>query len=794
MSYNADRPIKIEDEDRLGRAAFARHLAKGIIEYKGEDGLVIGLYGKWGSGKTSIINMTTDILDSEKKKKSNDSTPKREMSHSDEINKNKPIVYKFSPWNYSDKSDLIGLFFRGLKHEIEDSGKDSFKNTVGKLLTDYIEVLDTVSMLPIIGSGAAAILKLLAQAQKLKNIREADLDKTKEKLEEALKASKQKIVVVIDDIDRLTNSQIRDIFQLVKQVGNFPYVTYILAMDRDMVRKALEEGSNFDGEEYLDKIIQIPFEIPRLRKNEVDKLFLEELDKIICDFQYDVKLDRVYWEKVFKSCVSPFIRTVRDVHRVINVFRFRYGMLYEETTFEDMIAITTLEVLEPELYKWIYANKIEMLGKEAGGNNEYKISRNQKLTDYYESIGIDAKVADCCLKTLFPRMGMSANFSLGPLDNINKRRVANEGKFDLYFVLDPDDARVSSIEIKNLLYKFDGYELRKCIQEVNLKGNIIYLMKELKSLIDKIPKDRKRLIAYGILDSLSDFKGGKSRDVFSMSEFDLAENVAFEIMDYSHDYGEDFKLIVSRIDILSIKNIGATAHLIKIIKRYYRSIAIDRAEREKFNKIAKKSAKRYPPTDSTWRQEEIIITPSDYLEEDAIKIKMIEKAEIRYAKKVESILLNASISDLGKINRFPFALELWNRCDKMGVSKFLNRVIPDKNTQPLDHIVLTLKFICTTAIKWYDTFGEGWEFVLEDYATFDVLKNASEYIDYVSDQANIGEIISRFDDEEKIKLATYKLGSKGNIGHKVDEIKARELVDEWMKVASKPRASDITFR
>ena len=239
MSYNADRPIEKDSEDRLGRAAFARHLANGITEYKGKDGLVIGLYGKWGSGKTSIINMTTDIiLNPKKNKESNDST--QESSSDDKIDENKPIIFKFSPWNYSDKSDLIGLFLRGLKHEIEDSGKDSFKNTVGRLLTDYIEVLDTVSMLPIIGSGAAAILKLLAQAQKLKNIREADLDKTKEKLEAALEDSRQKIVVVIDDIDRLTNTQIRDIFQLVKQVGNFPFVTYILAMDRDMVRKALE--------------------------------------------------------------------------------------------------------------------------------------------------------------------------------------------------------------------------------------------------------------------------------------------------------------------------------------------------------------------------------------------------------------------------------------------------------------------------------------------------------------------------------------------------------------------------
>ena len=130
----------------------------------------------------------------------------------------------------------------------------------------------------------------------------------------------------------------------------------------------------------------------------------------------------------------------------------------------------------------------------------------------------------------------------------------------------------------------------------------------------------------------------------------------------------------------------------------------------------------------------------------------------------------------------------------MGVSTFLNRVIPEVNTQPVDHIILTLKFVCATAIKWYDKSGEGWEFILEDYAEFDILEKVSEFIDYVSDKAKNGEIISRFEDEEKIKLATYKLGSKGNMGHGVDEIRARELVDEWMKVTSKPRASDITFR
>ena len=57
MSYVADKPIEKADEDLLGRFDFAKQFGKSISEYDSEDGLVIGLYGKWGSGKTSIINM-----------------------------------------------------------------------------------------------------------------------------------------------------------------------------------------------------------------------------------------------------------------------------------------------------------------------------------------------------------------------------------------------------------------------------------------------------------------------------------------------------------------------------------------------------------------------------------------------------------------------------------------------------------------------------------------------------------------------------------------------------------------
>ena len=91
MNYFADRPINSRDEDLLKRAVFSEKLGDAISAYSGEECLVIGLYGSWGTGKTSIINMALKSIN--------------------QSGANKPIVMRFSPWNYTDQNDLISILF-----------------------------------------------------------------------------------------------------------------------------------------------------------------------------------------------------------------------------------------------------------------------------------------------------------------------------------------------------------------------------------------------------------------------------------------------------------------------------------------------------------------------------------------------------------------------------------------------------------------------------------------------------------------------------------------------------------
>ena len=160
MHYNSDKPIESEEQDLLGRANFSKQLGKAIYEYKGNDGLVIGLFGKWGTGKTSVINMIIN-----------------EISNLEEANN--CLVMKFDPWNYSDKDNLISLFFQTFKNRLNLKKYESLKEAIGQALKNYADALDGVPSFVEVSSGALGVLKILAKVKGAKWTKADSLEDTK---------------------------------------------------------------------------------------------------------------------------------------------------------------------------------------------------------------------------------------------------------------------------------------------------------------------------------------------------------------------------------------------------------------------------------------------------------------------------------------------------------------------------------------------------------------------------------------------------------------------------------------
>ena len=483
MNYYTDCPIDKCEEDLLSRREFSRNLSSSIYNYEYDEGLVIGLFGKWGSGKTSVINMVTEEL-------------KQIVVGEENRNKKKPIIVNFNPWNYPKHGDLMMLFLHNLRSRIcKEEGIT--KKKIGEIMSEYTEALELCTLVPIIGSALTPVLKVLFGnlGKKLKNNKE--LNEIRKQIEDELKAQGQTIVVVIDDIDRLTNTQIIDILHLVKSVADFPRIIYILSMDRDIVADALTSELHVDGNRYLEKIVQVQFNIPEVGHGILENIMKEKLIADAKVISREVEIDNTYLSEILRCVVYPYIRTIRDVNRLLNTFRFKYGALYKETSLEDMIGITTIELFEPKLYHWIYNNG-DILCNEYKYDEEYKSA--EEYETWFQKIGIDGKRAIEILYAMFPAFVEKVNNK----DNIRESkkekivrnmRISYSERFELYFCLNIDriDIPLRS-DINKFLNILEYSDMKKMIYNNVNQQNLRPFIEEIKYLIAYVENTRSSVV------------------------------------------------------------------------------------------------------------------------------------------------------------------------------------------------------------------------------------------------------------------------------------------------------------
>ena len=243
--FSADRPIGSREEDLLGRAGFADSLATAIKGWKGNESLVIALYGPWGSGKSSVKNMVLQSLP---------------LAQPDS-----PLIVEFNPWQWSGQNQLAEAFFQeiglvlGRSDKSEDGKLRAAKwRSYGTYLTlgaSFAKSLKTI--LPILGLPGSGIADMLAKGMEQSeavvqegskgvedqgDVQQQTLAEIKKELSDSLKELEKPILVVLDDIDRLTPEKIRLLFQLVKANADFPNVVYLLLFQRDIVERSLNSS------------------------------------------------------------------------------------------------------------------------------------------------------------------------------------------------------------------------------------------------------------------------------------------------------------------------------------------------------------------------------------------------------------------------------------------------------------------------------------------------------------------------------------------------------------------------
>jgi len=374
---------------------------------------VVGVLGKWGSGKTSFVNMARDHF-------STAGSP----------------VLDFNPWMFSGAEQLVESFFVELAAQLKV--RPGFAE-IGNDLSDYGETFAGMGWLPVVGPwiergrGAAKVLGKYLQR------RQEGSQGRRKKLNDALAGLEHPIVVILDDIDRLSTQEIRDIFMLVRLTASFPNIIYVVAFDRERVERALtEEG--VPGRDYLEKILQVAFDLPATPEQVLNRQTFAALDAVIEGARNPGQLDQEAWPDIFMEVIRPVLGTMRDVRRYQMALQGTLDEVEDRIALADLLAVEAFRVFLPDVFREMQFDVDALctpsergIGAGAQDPPEFKEKRERLI----EVADDRAKVIQALINRLFPfaqrHVGGSHFSAEWSARFLRERRIAHESILRFYF-------------------------------------------------------------------------------------------------------------------------------------------------------------------------------------------------------------------------------------------------------------------------------------------------------------------------------------------------------------------------
>ncbi|MDP1562607.1 MAG: P-loop NTPase fold protein [Pirellulaceae bacterium] len=557
---NADRPIKKLEGDLLNRGPFCFALANAIREWKGEQSLVIGLYGPWGSGKSSVKDIIVSLLQA--------SDPKL------------PII-EFNPWFWSGEHRLVSAFFEEIgaalpfiKHGADNKelGKKwkSFaaRMTLGGTALGHLKTATEAAAIPwiplILGTlsasanTAANLAKQASIAHELTD--DTPIQTLKEQLSKELKKMETPILVVLDDVDRLTTDEIRLLFRVVKANADFPNLVFFMLYDRTVIEKSLEGHIGSNGRDYMEKIVQAGFDVPLPDQESLDRVLFEGLDVIIGSDPNRMKFSQERWQQVYLDGLRPFFTTLRDVRRFLSSFAFHVGLFFKENQLEvnivDLIGIEVLRVFEPNLYRELAKHPEIMLGQQS-----FVFHVQEKATDAHrqrfeewqknaakEHLNAVKELSRC----LFPQIDwLLKKYSKGPgfeAGWLRDLRVCHSQVFCRYFSLLVPEVEVSQGFIRNLLaVSHDRTQFRDLLKELGSPDRISSALNRFEAHAEDVEFANAAEVVHALFE-IGDLLTSEKAEPFNASAHNYACRIINTILRKEPDVLKRSKVAIKCLD------------------------------------------------------------------------------------------------------------------------------------------------------------------------------------------------------------------------------------------------------
>jgi len=300
-----DAPITQAGFDRLDRMAFVRSFSEAIRAAEGNDSVVLALAGPWGSGKSSLLNLIAAELAA---------TAERQ-----------PLVMRFNPWWFSGTGELVPAFLQQLGAALN---RPAVRETLGGA---------TVGL-----ERLAAAIARPGRLETTSDPATRDIELIRDELNAIFLSSDRRVLIVMDDIDRLTPDEMTQLLLIVRAVADFPNTTYVLSFDYDVVVEAIGTKLGVDGRTYLEKVVQLQIDVPLPGRRTLERMVLGQLDAIDPRAKNLDAAGKRHFRLLFNGGIKHFLVTPRACTRLLNVLRFTYPTLAGQVFFPDMLGICCL--------------------------------------------------------------------------------------------------------------------------------------------------------------------------------------------------------------------------------------------------------------------------------------------------------------------------------------------------------------------------------------------------------------------------------------------------------------------
>lgn len=344
-----DDPISKFDDDKLDYDPIVNKLSHILLNENHTKSISIGLVGPWGNGKSSVIHMVKNTIEADKKYIDNDI-----------------ISIHFLPYLNHNENDIINEFFTTLSNELSNyNGKLSNQLlNYSQKLTDLYKEKNITNFIE----------------NQITNFSKTSANELYEKIDKTLEEVNKKIIVFIDDLDRLNQNEILQVLKLIRNTANFRNTFFVVAMDKEYVINRLKTSDDVLNTKFIDKFFQLEIYLPEIDKNILRNYFVSELKKPFenSPIDFDSRIDIAINKK--ELLFNDYIKNFRDVKRVINQVKYDISLYKEDFSYlnlKDFINFTFFKLKFPKYMKDFNDNRDNFLEFDSS-TGTYNLIRTEK--------------------------------------------------------------------------------------------------------------------------------------------------------------------------------------------------------------------------------------------------------------------------------------------------------------------------------------------------------------------------------------------------------------------------------